>query len=597
MGFLTPSPLPVEPGEFLAMSQRDRMRTLAVDWVHNGFGVQKVVHLVYILKVGIVYALGGVLIVSLTSNVGSLWEFGQWWNEPIVYQKLIVWTVLLEVLGCGGAWGPLCGHFKPFTGGWRFWMRPGTIRLAPWPGKVPFTGGHTRSVGDVVLYTATLASIVTALVLPGVQTGSLHAALPGNTGGVVRPWSLALVIALLVVTGLRDKVIFLAARGEQYVPAMVLMAVLPFADMIIALKLLIVVVWVGAGFSKLGEHFLAVIPPMVGNAPFVPNVVKRLHFRNPPEDLLPSKLSWFMAHIGGTLTEIIVPLTLLFATNRWIVLGCIAYMVIFHTFIASTFPLAVPLEWNVIFAFAAVFLFWGYPAWEGYWLFDFSNPGALALIVAALLFFPVLGNFRPDLVSFLPSMRQYAGNWASGMWAFAPGAEDKLNRVKRSAANSTDQLIAFGFDPDTAELMIHRALAWRSLHSQGRGLFSVMYRNLDDADAYTLREAETACSTLTGWNFGDGHLHDERLIAAIQEQAQFEPGEFVVAYVESEPYGRKRGFQEYRVIDAALGVVERGTWRVLDCVKEQPWLPNGPVPLNVTWTKPGYVRGGLRGPV
>jgi len=371
--------------------------------------------------------------------------------------------------------------------------------------------------------------------------------------------------------------------------------VLPFVDMIIALKLLIVVVWVGAGFSKLGEHFIAVIPPMVGNAPFVPNVVKRLHFRNPPDDLLPSKLSWFMAHIGGTLTEIIVPLTLLFATNKWIVLACVAYMVIFHTFIASTFPLAVPLEWNVIFGFAAVFLFWGYPAWEGYWLFDFSNLGLLALIVAALLFFPVLGNFRPDLVSFLPSMRQYAGNWASGMWAFAPGAEEKLNRVKRSAANSTDQLVAFGFDLETAEVMIHRALAWRSLHSQGRGLFSVMYNHLADADAYTLREAETACSTLTGWNFGDGHLHDDRLIAAIQEQAQFEPGEFLVAYVESEPYGRKRGFQEYRVIDAAIGVVERGTWRVHDCVKEQPWLPNGPVPLNVTWTKPGYVRGGLPG--
>jgi len=302
-----------------------------------------------------------------------------------------------------------------------------------------------------------------------------------------------------------------------------------------------------------------------------------------------------MAHIGGTLTEIIVPLTLLFATNKWIVLACVAYMVIFHTFIASTFPLAVPLEWNVIFGFAAVFLFWGYPAWEGYWLFDFSNLGLLALIAAALLFFPVLGNFRPDLVSFLPSMRQYAGNWASGMWAFAPGAEEKLNRVKRSAANSTDQLVAFGFDLETAEVMIHRALAWRSLHSQGRGLFSVMYNHLADADAYTLREAETACSTLTGWNFGDGHLHDDRLIAAIQEQAQFEPGEFLVAYVESEPYGRKRGFQEYRVIDAAIGVVERGTWRVHDCVKEQPWLPNGPVPLNVTWTKPGYVRGGLPG--
>jgi hypothetical protein len=25
---------------------------------------------------------------------------------------------------------------------------------------------------------------------------------------------------------------------------------------------------------------------------------------------------------------------------------------------------------------------------------------------------------------------------------------------------------------------------------------------------------------------------------------------------------------------------------VADAVKQQPWLPNGPIPLNVTWTRP-----------
>ena len=72
-----------------------------------------------------------------------------------------------------------------------------------------------------------------------------------------------------------------------------------------------------------------------------------------------------------------------------------------------------PLEWNLLFAFAAIFLFWGFPNWAGYGLSDTSMPWAMVLIAAALCFFPVLGNLRPDLVSFLPSMRQYAGNWAS----------------------------------------------------------------------------------------------------------------------------------------------------------------------------------------
>ena len=42
--------------------------------------------------------------------------------------------------------------------------------------------------------------------------------------------------------------------------------------------------------------------------------------------------------------------------------------------------------------------------------------------------------------------------------------------------------------------------------------------------------------------------------------------------------------QHYKVIDAALGVIERGTWKVADAVKEQPWLPNGPIPTHVTWS-------------
>ena len=58
---------------------------------------------------------------------------------------------------------------------------------------------------------------------------------------------------------------------------------------------------------------------------------------------------------------------------------------------------------------------------------------------------------------------------------------------------------------------------------------------------------------------------------------------------------RRRGVElglrnvEYRVIDAALGVVERGTWVVAEAVEEQPWLPNGPIATTVTWRHPDYV--------
>ena len=58
----------------------------------------------------------------------------------------------------------------------------------------------------------------------------------------------------------------------------------------------------------------------------------------------------------------------------------------------------------------------------------------------------------------------------------------------------------------------------------------------------------------------------------------------MVVWVESQPV--HRSCQEYQVIDAALGVIERGTWQVADAVEEQPWLPSGPIPVQVTWSRP-----------
>ena len=54
--------------------------------------------------------------------------------------------------------------------------------------------------------------------------------------------------------------------------------------------------------------------------------------------------------------------------------------------------------------------------------------------------------------------------------------------------------------------------------------------------------------------------------------------------VESQPI--HKDCQEYKVIDAALGIIERGRYQVADSVAELPWLPNGPIALQVTWIRP-----------
>jgi Transmembrane protein of unknown function (DUF3556) len=585
MGFVKPTLPEVDYEEFLRLPLMERIRIMSLKWVDHGYGAPRMIHVLYIVKLVFFYALGGVTIATVTSDLPAFWHVSQWWNQPIVYQKVILWTILLELLGMAGSWGPLAGKTKPMTGGYRFWAKLNTIRLRPWK-AVPFTDGDRRTWFDVGVYLALIATLLIALVSPGVQSDSLSRALPGNTSGLVAPALLIAPMVLLVLIGLRDKTIFLAARGEQYLPALLFFTVLPFVDMIIAGKLLIATVWIWAGISKFGLHFTNVIPPMVSNSPAIPfRWLKRAHYRNFPHDLRPSHLATFMAHGPGSFVEIVAPLTLLLSPWPWLTVGAAAVMVGFHLFIVSTFPLAVPVEWNVLFAYVTIFLFIGFGNWDGYAIWDMSSPWLTVALLIGLCFFPVLGNFRPDLVSFLPAMRQYAGNWASAVWTFTPGAEQKLNRVTRSSPNSADQYVAFGWEPLVAEIFTQQVTAWRAMHSQGRGLYSVLLKCLPDIDTRTVREGEMSCNTIIGFNFGDGHLHNEDLIRAIQSEAQFEPGEFVVAWVESQPIHRKT--QEYKVIDAALGVIERGTWNVEDLVKEQPWLPNGPVPLNVTWRRAG----------
>ena len=479
------------------------------------------------------------------------------------------------------------------SGGWHYYARPRTIRLAPWPGKVPFTAGDERTVFDVLLYLALLAALVVSLALSGAHVHGIDKALRHNKG-LVPPAAVVVVIALLVILGLRDKVLFIAARGEQYLPALIFFAFYPFVDMIVAAKLLIVCVWLGAGFSKFNRHFPNVLAPMVSNVPWIPlKWIKRLHYRSFPDDLRPSEFTQRLAHGPGMFGELVPPLVLLFSHNHIVTVIAAAFMIGYHLFIISTFPLAVPLEWNVVFMYLTAFLFLGYPAQHGYAIGNMGTP-LLIVTVAGLLFFPILGNLRPDLVSFLPSMRQYAGNWASAMWAFAPGGEQKLNdHIVKSALMQKDQLQLklplLGYEERVAEVTMNMMLAWRSMHSQGRGLNSVMMNHLgDDIDHYTLREAEFSCNAIVGFNFGDGHLHDERLISAIQKRCQFAPGEFNVVWVESEAVWSGR--QNYWVMDAAIGVVERGSWSVKEAVGEKNWLPNGPIPTQVDWLRDGYER-------
>jgi hypothetical protein len=574
MGFIAPAPPPVELEEWKRLSHLERIEPLAQDWAINGFGTPYFVYLLYIVKL-VVYAGGGLLAISATTKgLGGIGSLGSWWTEPIVFEKAVVWTMLWEVLGLGAGSMPLTLRFSPMFGGFLYWLRPGTTRLPPWPERVPWTRGTRRTFFDVALYAGLLAAAVYLLV-----SDTDPAA--GAAAGRLDPIAVGVLLAVGILLGLRDKVPFLAARAEVYGNLMILF-LFGFGNLIVGAQLVFVCIWWGAASSKLNRHFPFVVTVMISNTPWNRSrSFKRRLWRKHPEDLLPSSLGALDAHIG-TAIEFTLPLLLLVSPSGPLLTIAVVGMVIFHVHIFSTFPLAVPLEWNVFMIFGILFLFGHY---GGVPLSTLNDPLLIAILAVTCVGIPVLGNFRPDLISFLPSMRYYAGNWATSQWLFRKqsGAEAKLDRaIVKSAPIAVEQLVKF-YDRDTAELLMYKGLAFRSMHAHGRALNGLLPRAVEDVESYDVREGEVLAGVVLGYNFGDGHFHNEQLLAAVQERCAFAPGELRVVMIESQPAHSQR--QHYRIHDAAEGLIEEGYVRVADMVRRQPWLgETGAFPVEVIST-------------
>jgi len=591
MGYRTAELPDVDLDEFADIPFFERMKLLQLHWVEEGFGTPKQTGTFYAWKI-FLYGLFGLIFAGAFTAGLEFNDIGGWWDEPILYQKLMIWTILLEVIGLAATCGPLAFHFDPPIGGILYWWQNDTLRVPPYPNHVPLTAGNRRTPWDTGLYKLILASLVLLLVLSGQEIDGL----PEGRAGILPQWAILIYVGLILLMGLRDKVVFLSSRAEQYVPTLLCFALFTnFVDMVVAAKIFIVVIWMGAGFSKFNHGFSSTVAIMVQNTPWVVwDKFRKATVKDYPNDIRPSKITHALAHIGGTTCELVMPLVLLF--SPWPALTWVAIISIWmlHTFIISTFPLAVPLEWNVFFIFCVAFLFANFHASEGYGVGD-MNPWLLVVVVCAALAPIILGALKPQYVSFLVGMKQYAGNWSAATFSFRDKSmEDRINeKIVKASDNQIDQLEPL-FGKEISEIFIQKAVAFRMMHPMGRMHISALMCHVDSLDDRVQREGEFVSNVLTGWNFGDGHCLDERLIEALQERCQYEPGDVVIAWTESQPAFSKK--VDYRVIDAALGTVEKGWYHNDDAYAEQPWLPNGPIPHTVTWRREGYEPAGVAHP-
>lgn len=567
MGFLQPNLPDLDLPTWSSGTRNEKVRPMQRHVAEVGFGTPDVVFVMYAAKIGL-YLLGATAFALSTDTVDGLTDVGSWWAEPVVFQKVVLWTLLFEVLGLGCGFGPLNLRFAPPLGSFLYWLRPGTMRLPPWPGRVPLTSGTTRSAADALLYAALLCSTLWALLADG-------SSIPVERVG--------LVLGVLVLVGLRDKVVFLAARSEVYATIAVTF-LLTADDRLVAAKLVMVVIWWGAATSKLNRHFPYVVQAMLSNSPILRSRrIKRGWHRSFPDDLRPSRRATWVAHVS-TAVEFGVPLVLVLSDGGAVTAVAATVMVLFHLNILTSFPMGVPLEWNVFMIYAVLVLFVENAALG---VGDLAEPLPVVLLVVAAVTPVVWGNLSPQQVSFLPAMRYYAGNWDTSFWCFTPEALDKLEAGTVKATPLPHVTLENVYGKEQAEVPLFTGYAFRTLHSHGRALFGLIPRACGrDHESYLPIDGEVVAGVVLGWNFGDGHLHNEQFIEALQQRCGFEPGDVRIVLLHAQPIHRQT--QQYRLVDAALGELERGEVRVADMCARQPW--DWDLPLTVHHRRDGMIE-------
>lgn len=544
MKLLDPIPPPYDPLEWLELPFPEKARLVCQSWALQGYGAPITGLLFYALKIAF-YIAAWIVFCSFSPSLGSFSTFTTWWLEPLAFQKAILWSMLFEVLGLGCGSGPLTGRYVPPIGGFLYFLRPGTLKLSLVP-RLPLLGGTTRSFLDVALYAALLVFLLRALIAPTVE------------------FTHVLPVALLIpLLALCDKTLFLAARSEHYWVTVVCFTAT--ANWIPAAQSVQAALWFWAGVSKLNHHFPAVVCVMTSNNPFANfPALRRAMYRDYPNDLRPSRRAVRAAHLGTAL-ELSVPLVLLAGQGGPVTYVGLGLMLFLHIFITSNVPMGVPLEWNFVVVYGAFFLFYKNATVSP---LDIDSLPLAAFLLFTCVAVPLLGNLFPHRVSFLPSMRYYAGNWAYSVYLFRGESYRKLDQLKKTSRWVYDQLDHF-YDRSQSVGLVGKVIGFRLMHLHGRALLEILPRAVDDLNEYEWLDGELVAGMALGWNFGDGHLHTERFLEVLQQHCGFAPGELRCILVESQPLGKHT--LHWRIADAATGPIATGHADVRHLMELQPW--------------------------
>ncbi|EOD38804.1 hypothetical protein EMIHUDRAFT_109220 [Emiliania huxleyi CCMP1516] len=298
---------------------------------------------------------------------------------PELVAKVVVWFVATEVSGFGGADGQLGDGHTLLTPLW-FRLTPGTLRQSPFAD--PSTPPSGRSRLDALVLISTLFTAVATIG----STGHAHAQ------------ALRLFAGAFTALCLRDYSAWCGGQGKHFYPLLLSAAFAGPAGTLAAMQATQFAHIFFSGLCKLGPWWINVVPTMFGMAPCFPEAVRALAFKDARAgDAAPSGASMLLA-LAGVIAELAGPLL-------WLAGGVAARLGVLlvggmHAFIILANPLGGIGEWNAANIFLEWYLF-GLHSCAPRAFLAAPPPPLAAFLLASQYFAPVLGNLRPDSMSYL----------------------------------------------------------------------------------------------------------------------------------------------------------------------------------------------------
>jgi hypothetical protein len=501
---MTPTPPPYDALSWEKKPFAEKVRMVCQAWALQGYGSPIGAILIYAVKV-LAYLWAWTAFVRFTPGLGEVSEFGRWWSEPVAFQKAILWSLLFEISGLGCGSGPLTGRYFPPIGGVLYFWRPGTTKRPLFP-ELPLVGGHRRTILDVALYVGLQVALLWALTRPAITGAELWPVvilLPISSRPTGSPAPRR--CSSRCGSGPASPSSTTTSRGgrgdDQQQPGHPLRA--GCAAGCTAATPTISAVAAGAGMAHAGTALELAVPLVLGSPTAGPAR------RRPGADA------------------------------------------VLHTFITSSVPMGVPLEWNVMVVYGGFALFWRHPERR----VVRRRPPARR----------VPGRSRSSACR---SSATCGRTRSRSCWRCATTRATGPTACGCSAATATassigspsppwihDQLARF-YDPRTAVGLVGKVIGFRLMHLHGRALPTLLPKAVDAPTSRTTSGSTASWSraSRSAGTSATATSTTRACCAAIQAQCGFEPGELRCVFVEAQPLER-----------------ERGELEVADLRQRQPW--------------------------